>query len=112
MSEGLGKSKTTINTNIRSLSEIQLVERVWKKGVRKDLYAANSPLFKTFMRFHTKKWSEVTNNQKNLLVSIQGRLEGNTEGPPTDVDELSNRLKEIITFHDKIESVYNEVMKK
>ncbi len=70
MSEALGKSKASISTNIRSLAELNLVTRVWKKGVRKDLYEANSQLFKTFMTSYLRKWVDVARRQKSSLEEI------------------------------------------
>lgn len=65
MADALGKSKTSISTNIRSLAELNLVTRVWKKGVRKDLYQANSQLFKTFMTSFQRKWIDIARRQKS-----------------------------------------------
>src|SRR5699024_11462989 len=56
MSEALGKSKTSMSTSIRNLSDANLVTLVWRKGVRKDLYVANYQLFKLFMNFCINKW--------------------------------------------------------
>src|SRR6478735_5315407 len=44
MSEELGMSKPTMSTSIRSLQNIDMVHKVWKKGVRKDLYEAENKL--------------------------------------------------------------------
>lgn len=113
MSEGLGKSKTAINTNIRSLKEMQLVDQVWKKGIRKDLYQASSSLYKTFMTFYIKRWMEITRGQKRALEFIQDEVtKFESEKPSTDRENFTNRLKEIITFHEQIESVYREVRNK
>ncbi|WP_068675723.1 GbsR/MarR family transcriptional regulator [Oceanobacillus sp. Castelsardo] len=113
MSEGLGKSKTSMSTNIRSLLDMNLVQRVWRKGVRKDLYKANSPLFKTFMNFYIKEWVNAAKSQKESLEEIHKIMEDEQyKEPSTDMENISNRLKEIIAFHSKIESLYKKVDEK
>ncbi|WP_156288798.1 GbsR/MarR family transcriptional regulator [Oceanobacillus salinisoli] len=110
MSEALGKSKTSMSTNIRSLSELNLVTRVWKKGVRKDLYEANSPLYKIFMDFYIKKWMDAANSQKKSLEEIQRLIERQQkkDEPSTDSDNITDRLKEIIGFHKELELLFKK----
>ncbi|MBU8790378.1 GbsR/MarR family transcriptional regulator [Oceanobacillus caeni] len=112
MSEALGKSKTSMSTNIRSLLDMNLVQRVWRKGVRKDLYKANSPLFKTFMNFYITEWVNAAKSQKETLEEIQIMIDKQNKEPSTDVKNVSNRLKEIIAFHSEIESLYERVDEK
>ena len=50
LGEALGKSKTTVSSGIRTLLELNLVDRVWKKGVRKDLYKTDDNLFHKFIK--------------------------------------------------------------
>ena len=40
MTEELGMSKTSMSTSVRALSDLKLVERAWKRGVRKDLISS------------------------------------------------------------------------
>jgi len=56
MSEELGMSKTSMSTSIRALSEAKLVERVWERGVRKDLYEVNDDWYESFIDMFTIKW--------------------------------------------------------
>lgn len=56
MSEELGMSKTSMSTSIRSLSEAKLVERVWERGVRKDLYEVKDDWYQGFIDMFTIKW--------------------------------------------------------
>lgn len=100
MSEAIGKSKTSMSTSIRSLSELNLVTRVWKKGVRKDLYEANGQLFKTFMNFYVNKWIDATNHQKDSLEEIKKQIQ---ELPDDDTAGMNDRLSTIIDFHKQVE---------
>ena len=56
MKDELGMSKTSMSTSVRSLLELKMVGKVWKKGVRKDLYQAEADWYQTFIDFFTIKW--------------------------------------------------------
>ncbi|GGJ92280.1 HTH-type transcriptional repressor OpcR [Lentibacillus kapialis] len=103
MAEALGKSKTSMSTSIRSLSDAKLVTLVWKKGVRKDLYEANSQLFKLFMSNYVNKWISASNHQKKTLEKIQQKLDHNDTEQSR---EIADHLNDIIHFHEQIESSF------
>ncbi|MGP7819162.1 GbsR/MarR family transcriptional regulator [Niallia sp. 01092] len=56
MKEELGMSKTSMSTSVRTLLDLKMVDKVWKKGVRKDLYKAEDDWYQTFIDFFTIKW--------------------------------------------------------
>lgn len=56
MSAELGMSKTSMSTSIHALSDAKLVERVWERGVRKDLYEAKDDWYQIFVDTFTVKW--------------------------------------------------------
>ncbi|MFD2042772.1 GbsR/MarR family transcriptional regulator [Ornithinibacillus salinisoli] len=111
MSEALGKSKTSMSKSIRSLSDMNLVTLVWKKGVRKDLYQANSQLFKLFMTSYINKWIDATNHRKDALHVIETDLQ-QQHGNHINDDELNNltyQLNKIIDFNKKLDSFFRRV---
>lgn len=101
MSETLGKSKTSMSTCARTLSELNLVSRVWVKGIRKDLYEANSDLFKTFMDSHIKQHSSLINRQKEVISDIEKQLEDNKT--------LQKQTQNIISFHSDLEVFFKSI---
>ncbi|MBR3118712.1 GbsR/MarR family transcriptional regulator [Oceanobacillus profundus] len=111
MADALGKSKTSISTNIRSLAELNLVTRVWKKGVRKDLYQANSQLFKTFMTSFQRKWIDIARRQKISLEEINNHYKDKSSNELTLEEQtiLTERLNEIIIFHAQIETLFKNM---
>jgi DNA-binding transcriptional regulator GbsR (MarR family) len=114
MGEAIGKSKTSVSTGIRTLSDLNLVERVWKKGERKDLYQADENLYKKFMSAYINKWLDATNRQKQSLKEIETILEKencktNEKSTVTPADELNERLKEMIHFHQLIEKAFKDI---
>ncbi|RDW19891.1 GbsR/MarR family transcriptional regulator [Oceanobacillus chungangensis] len=110
MSEALGKSKTSMSTNIRSLLELNLVTRVWKKGIRKDLYEANTQLFKAFMNTYLSRWIDATKQQLDGLEGIKQLLTKEEENASIiNQEQLMNRLDNIISFHLQIEKLFKEM---
>ncbi|WP_404451663.1 transcriptional regulator [Virgibacillus necropolis] len=107
MSEAIGKSKTSMSTSVRSLLDLNLVTRVWKKGVRKDLYQANGQLFKTFMNSYINKWIDATNHQKSSLEEIKKNLDDTSSD--SDLMDIYNRLKSIMDFHKNIEDSFRDM---
>jgi len=116
MSEALGKSKTSMSTGIRSLADLNLVSQVWKKGVRKDLYLANSQPFKNFLNSYVSKWADATSRQKEALEEIKRwtseKKEVIVSGDDIDHIQLTKRLDEIIDFHHQLETLFRDLKKK
>ncbi|CEG24922.1 choline uptake/conversion transcriptional regulator CudC [Peribacillus castrilensis] len=65
MSNSLGMSKPSMSTGIHSLVDIEMVQKVWRKGERKDLYKAEKDFFESFLSFFCKKWD------RELSVNMQ-----------------------------------------
>lgn len=67
MSQRTGMSKPSMCTGIHSLLDISMVQKVWKKGVRKDQYEAEKDFFLSFIYFFCKKWDrEISLNLKSI----------------------------------------------
>ncbi|MCU9614384.1 transcriptional regulator [Caldibacillus lycopersici] len=112
MGEALGKSKTAISTNIRSLLDLNLVTQVWKKGVRKDLYAANNQLFKAFMNFYLNKWIDATYHQKEALEETSKMIEQAKKDGAGNLTEFANLelgMHEILEFHEELEGMFKKM---
>ncbi|PAV29299.1 transcriptional regulator [Virgibacillus profundi] len=110
MSEALGKSKTSMSTSVRTLSDVNLVTKVWKKGVRKDLYQANNQLFKSFMNWYINKWIESTNLQKESLTEIDELIKQQAKEKPSENQKiLEDRLKNIVKFHSDMEALFRDM---
>lgn len=114
MGEALGKSKTSISTSIRNLSDLNLVERVWKKGVRKDLYKADVNLYKKFMTSYIHKWLHATTRQEHSLIQIKNKLNEESKYFEDDRDiveatDLYEKLKVMIAFHQLVEKSFKDI---
>ncbi|MFG6149530.1 GbsR/MarR family transcriptional regulator [Halobacillus sp. B23F22_1] len=107
LSEALGKSKTAISTGVRSLIDQGLVERVWKKGVRKDLYKSNDQLYKKFMFSYVQRWIDAASTQRKTLQSIKQEL----SNEDTSSELVDERLAQMIEFHKQISNSFEKFFK-
>lgn len=67
MKDELGMSKPSMSTSVRKLQDINIVQKVWRKGSRKDLFIAEKDYFQYFKQFFCKKWERET---EMFLASI------------------------------------------
>ncbi|MCL7747539.1 GbsR/MarR family transcriptional regulator [Halalkalibacter alkaliphilus] len=72
MKDELGMSKTSMSTSVRQLQELKMVEKVWKKGIRKDLYQSIDDWYETFSDLFSVKWrAGVSLNINSLQKSLE-----------------------------------------
>lgn len=70
MKDDLGMSKPSMSTAVRKLQEINIVQKIWQKGSRKDLFVAEKNFFNYFAVFFGSKWErEVKLNQAAIEVA-------------------------------------------
>ncbi|UCZ53665.1 GbsR/MarR family transcriptional regulator [Bacillus shivajii] len=67
MSKALAMSKTSMSTGIRALTEANMVERVWEKGNRKDLYKAEEDWYKSFSNVFITRWRNATESNMKAI---------------------------------------------
>lgn len=106
MKDALGKSKTAMSYAVRRLQEFNLVERVWQKGVRKDLYEAREDLYKKFMNTYVNRWLESLNLQINNLADIQEDL---ARYPDQQKELFEHKIHEAISFHRSLEEFFSKI---
>ncbi len=111
MSESLGKSKTSMSTGVRYLVDQGLVERVWKKGVRKDLYQADENLYRKFMSSYIQKWLDASHDQMAALQAIDHQMESGSHQDQlgTEATYLQKRIEDMISFHHLISKTFQEI---
>ena len=92
MKEELGMSKTSMSNSVRSLLDLNMVEKVWVKGARKDLYAIKEDWYQCFFDFFTLKWrSAITMNSSAMEKSIT-KLQELIDDPDT-TEEIRERAQ-------------------
>lgn len=95
MSKELGMSKTSMSTGIRNLLDSDMVERVWQKGVRKDLYQTEEDWYKSFSSLFVNRWRTAVDDNLEAGVELGRALD---ELYAETEDEM---LKEVIEIDRK-----------
>lgn len=103
MKEELGMSKTSMSTSVRSLLDLNMVDKVWVKGERKDLYAIEEDWYQSFFDFFTIKWRagisvnitaiEKSMKELNQLVTEPDVSEEVLEQASNDLTKLKSTLE-------------------
>lgn len=91
MKEELKMSKTSMSTSVRTLMELNMVERVWRKGIRKDLYEAQGDWYQIFTDFFSNQWRKVTAMNTKAVQQSLNELTQLMRNP-----ELSETERELI----------------
>ncbi|WP_416149172.1 GbsR/MarR family transcriptional regulator [Salipaludibacillus sp. HK11] len=58
--DGVGMSKTSMSTGVRTLADMKMVDPVFKRGVRKDLYRTEEDWYKSFTTLFSRQWKKAT----------------------------------------------------
>lgn len=89
MSSSLGMSKPSMSTGIHSLMDIEMVQKVWRKGERRDLYTAEKDFFVSFISFFCKKWDREVSTNLQAIEKATEQLNSLVENP--DVPDALHR---------------------
>lgn len=97
MSGELGMSKTSMSTSIRSLTEAKLVERVWERGVRKELHEAKDDWYQSFIDTFSTRWRKSvylhTTAIRNSIKELEQLITDETVSPEVLKDAKSDMEK-------------------
>lgn len=67
MGETMGMSKTSMSTGMRTLMDLKMVNKVWEKGARKDLYEVDPDWYQNFTDYFSVKWRKAVELNANAL---------------------------------------------
>ncbi|MFA9556629.1 GbsR/MarR family transcriptional regulator [Evansella sp. AB-rgal1] len=105
MSKEMGMSKTSMSTGIRSLLEANMVERVWERGIRKDLYKVEDDWYKSFSNVFINRWRNATELNMDAIQETKEMLHNLIEQTEDeDVKELAEHDLEKLVY---AENYYN-----
>ncbi|OUM94258.1 MAG: transcriptional regulator [Thermobacillus sp. ZCTH02-B1] len=80
MAAEMGMSKTSVSTGMRMLTDLKMVNKVWSKGSRKDLYEVEMDWHQTFADYFAIKWRKsIEQNVQALTRSLAELKEMLTE---------------------------------
>lgn len=102
MGEAMEMSKTSMSTGIRSLLDLKMVNQVWEKGSRKDLYEVESDWYQTLADFFGIKWRKALEINLQSLRKSLAELQDLAERFPedehlqtclvTDIDKIKHAI--------------------
>ncbi|MBE9917237.1 GbsR/MarR family transcriptional regulator [Paenibacillus donghaensis] len=93
MGSEMKMSKTSMSTGVRTLLDLKMVNKVWEKGSRKDLYEVEYDWYQTFTDFFDIKWRKsVESNITAIRKSMEeiNRMEQEYAAEPEMLDILHN----------------------
>jgi DNA-binding transcriptional regulator GbsR (MarR family) len=99
MKNELGMSKTSMSTSVRLLMELNMVDKVWKKGNRKDLYVAEEDWYQTFIDFFAIKWRNSVAANVNAIEKSIHELGHLLESPEISEEMISEIRSDIDKLH-------------
>lgn len=75
LSAETGMSKTRMSQVVREMIDLNIAERVFRKGVRKDLYQVEQDYYQTFVSLFTSTWHKAINKNKHFEQKLESKLE-------------------------------------
>lgn len=97
LSAETGMSKTRMSQVVREMVDLNIAERVFEKGVRKDLYNVEQDYYQTFISLFTSNWRKAINKnklfEKKLSAELNQVLESNKLDEETE-QKMNDLLKE------------------
>ena len=98
LSAETGMSKTRMSQVVREMIDMNITERVFKKGFRKDLYQVEEDYYQTFISLFTSTWQKAINRSRHFEQRLKRKLDELKEQPDlTEEDEqaINNLLAEL-----------------
>ncbi|APO44424.1 GbsR/MarR family transcriptional regulator [Paenibacillus sp. FSL H7-0942] len=95
MGREMEMSKTSMSTGVRTLLDLKMVNKVWSKGSRKDLYEVEYDWHQTFTDYFAIKWRKAVESNLQILRKSIEELNRLVEGLDEQADaELIHILME------------------
>lgn len=90
LSDETGMSKTRMSQVVREMIDLNIAERVFQKGVRKDLYQVEQDYYQTFTSLFTATWQKAVHKSRHFETRLQNKVEQIQESSDlTDADKAN-----------------------
>ncbi|MCF8010298.1 MAG: GbsR/MarR family transcriptional regulator [Clostridiales bacterium] len=113
MAEAMEMSKTSMSARARNLTDIKMMERVWEKGNRKDLYQASPDFFKNFTSFFCNTLRREIDMSIQAIEVVEPIYKRLLESEEQEVIEQSQKdldklieVKKYFRWLDKLKNVF------
>lgn len=111
LSAETGMSKTRMSQVVREMIDMNIAERVFKKGVRKDLYQVEEDYYQTFISLFTSTWQKAISRSRHFEQRLMKKIDDLkqepelTEDDEQAINELLAELHEWTEYYDWIRRV-------
>lgn len=108
LSEATGMSKTRMSQVVREMIDLNIAEKVFEKGVRKDLYNVEQDHYQTFISLISSNWRKAVAKGKNFEqrwrqeISEIKSAESLNEQLEEDINKLLKETKLWLEYYDWI----------
>lgn len=94
LSQESGMSKTRMSQVVREMIDMNIAERVYKKGVRKDLFQVEKDHYQTFITLFNDTWKKAVTRNRNFEQRVMDKLNHleNTSELTLEEEQATNEL--------------------
>ncbi|MUV37822.1 HTH-type transcriptional repressor OpcR [Lentibacillus sp. JNUCC-1] len=89
LAQETGMSKTRMSQVLREMVQLNIAEKVFVKGSRKDYYTIESDYYKTFISLFTSNWREVYIRNKKIEQDLIEDLDGIVNDSDASEEEIN-----------------------
>lgn len=103
LSASMGMSKTSMSTGVRTLMDLKMIDKVWEKGSRKDLYEVVPDWHQNFSDYFSVRWRKAVEGNMGVinksLAEIGTLIDQHQDSPAfvsvlqTDADKIKAALQ-------------------
>ena len=113
LQESMGMSKTSMSTGVRNLEKNKMVKKVWRKGVRKDLYLGEKNFFTHFINFFVPMWRREIEVNLDAINRAEPELQELLESEDSEIKEKAKsdleKLEEGKTYYNWLSKLADSV---
>lgn len=105
LSAETGMSKTRMSQVVREMVDLNIADKVFEKGVRRDLYNVEQDYYQTFISLFTSNWRKSINKNKQFEKKLSFELNGILENDQLDeeteqkINDLLRETKELLDYY-------------
>ncbi|MCM3570293.1 GbsR/MarR family transcriptional regulator [Neobacillus mesonae] len=105
LSQATGMSKTRMSQVVREMVDLNIAEKVFEKGNRKDLYNVEQDYYQTFVSLFTSNWQKIIQKNKMFEKKMSAELqmllecEENNEEMEQKINVLLKETKEWLDYY-------------
>lgn len=112
LSDASGMSKTRMSQVVREMVDLNIAEKVFEKGIRKDLYNVEQDYYQTFISIFSTNWGKLAHKNKMIGKKLQKELsevasDELSEEAEEKINELLEETRQLLNYFDWLERLVN-----